>query len=325
MPLGLSDEALRLSESIRDEPAVFLVGEARSGTSILGRALVGQEDFRVNAAETGEELTETKLFLYPDHAFEPGDGKGVDVLNYMMGDQQAFEKMQSLVAPLAPGPMKVTLKRKAGSAMRRLGLGTIPRWRLAGNDHLLRIYFALAKSCRQQQRLFEKSPQHILNLPEIDVTFPKSKWVYIYRHPLDTFGSYRKRYQRNKDAGKPEAEIAWMDISAELIAERLAKHFQLAIDAQAAQPDRMMLVNYDTFTESPEPEMARVMQHIGAEFDPGRLPGARDSQWDPGSKLFKPIAPSPSTAMQFITPEEAKLVEERLSPLMKQLGIGGLR
>jgi Sulfotransferase family len=71
---------------------------------------------------------------------------------------------------------------------------------LPNRNHLvLRSYF-FAWQARGCPRLVEKTPTNIRRLPKLARTFPAGRFLYIHRHPVDVFTSYRRRAAVDPDA-----------------------------------------------------------------------------------------------------------------------------
>ena len=57
----------------------------------------------------------------------------------------------------------------------------------------------MPQKARGVNRILEKTPAAIYHLPEINATFPCAKKLFIHRHPIDVFTSYRRRLKKSVD------------------------------------------------------------------------------------------------------------------------------
>lgn len=86
-------------------------------------------------------------------------------------------------------------------------------WRIALNDILIRMFFYYASQARGMKRTLEKAPANIYYLPEIKATFPRAKLLFIYRHPVDVFSSYKRRLKVSNEIGIDQSQLVWLKIS----------------------------------------------------------------------------------------------------------------
>lgn len=301
---------------------VFIVGEARSGTSILFRALQQQDAFRINAGSSGECLSETRIFGMPHALYDTASMEGRELIDYCMNDQTAFETILSRVRKSSIMVPRSRLFRSLWARSRKYGLTRLLFWRVCGLHRLVRIYFETAREVRDQRRILDKSTLNIRYLDELYASFPEAQCLYIYRQPLEVLASYRKRKQRMIKAGVSKAEMKWTEIPAEHLANRLSTNFQIALNAQQNKPNNFMMLNYADLTCDPESVMKKVMHWLGESAEEVFLPSGEGNRlWEQDPKLFRGIQAADSNWAEYVSLDEAECIESKLKVDMQKLGL----
>jgi hypothetical protein len=115
----------------------------------------------------------------------------------------------------------------------------------------------LARGCR---RLIEKTPTNTTNLPRLEKSFPEARFLYVYRHPVDVFSSYRRR-------ARDDPQAAW---AAELTVEVFTESYAASVErvlGWAAERSSLQMLRYETFTSHPELELKGICDFLGEPFD----------------------------------------------------------
>jgi sulfotransferase family protein len=282
---------------------VFIVGEARSGTSILYRSLQSHPRFMPAA---GIDLVESEATVALLDLFGPADVGPGRLADFLLG-QDALARVASDIAPLRS---RRTLVRSATDGrIRRL-----PVWRAAGEHHVLRRYFIEAVRSRNVQRLVEKSPFNIRWVSHLGVAFPNARFIYMARHPLDVLSSYWRRYRNDPVTSE------WGNITADTFCARWAENTVLAADIAKRDP-RLMLIRYEEFTGRTEPSVRAVLDHVGEPFHEAcLLQGERTTNWNVEPHLHGPVAERTKKWEEFIDRPTAQQVETRLRDVMAMTG-----
>src|SRR5918993_578669 len=173
----------RVSRAMKAASPVFIVGEARSGTSLLYRTLQKHPSFRPHR----QNLVETDAFSHLRRTFMFSRTYPDPLRRFMLEDEAAWRAFLRTIRPIRAvsavwAPVNYVLRDRVA-------------WLWHANLHqlVLRAYFFYAWQARGCGRLLEKTPTNSLHLPRLVATFPRARFLYIHRHPVDVFTSYRRR------------------------------------------------------------------------------------------------------------------------------------
>ncbi|MCZ6465121.1 MAG: sulfotransferase [Proteobacteria bacterium] len=299
------------------ESPVFVVGLARSGTSALRTTLSALPAF----ASAGPRLPETRVFTQPDRIHDVFERRGRRLYTYLLRDTAAAQRMLVTLhdLPDPAGWRRLLLRRVRGadrSAMLR-GLA----WRLSRRHHLVRIFFHAAREARGCQRILEKTPHHVLHLPEVFATFPRAKVILCMRHPVDGYASLRKRLERDRKAGRNPHRLRWMEVTPAEYAERY-RVIAGIVSRRLRRPGRSRLLRYEDLTADPHAALRELCDFVGEAFDEDRLLRGRPVERAESGFFVKGsrITASESAWRRFVTEEEARGLEDELAPAMGLLG-----
>lgn len=314
-----------ISKAMRDDRRpVFIVGEARSGTSILYRGLQGHSDFQCPHSDSNINLTESFCFLNPPLLLsDPPVDRGKASFEYMLQSDDHRQRFLQTVQPLSKRQTRA--RKKLHAIARRAHVGRATAWKLLGYHHLLRNYFHFAVNARGAKRILEKTPSHITRLPEIWATFPNALCIYICRHPLTTYASFFKRYQRELDNGADPASLQWLRPKPAAFAKTLNYHFDTALKAQANRADQFRIIQYEQLTQQPHELIQDICQFVGVDFEDDLLDklsssGASNNGWSADPKLHGGIQAAATDWQDTVPEEDAVLITQTLSPLMSRMG-----
>lgn len=193
-------------------------------------------------------------------------------------------------------------------------------WHLGANHRVVRGFFHYAQIARGCDRIVEKTPLGYRNIKEIKWTFPEAKLVYIYRHPVDVFSSYRKRMQF--ELKKDKYALDWLDISPTLFCIRYRTSIELAQRESNCQRQPMHLVKYEIFTSDPIKESQRIFAFLNESLEDEKIieDKRHSSRWTPDPLLFGPIVPQTKDWSDYMTLAEARYIEAELRGTMQDLG-----
>lgn len=288
-----------------DLPAVFIVGEARSGTSLLYRSLQAHPSFM---PANGPQLVETNAMELLQDLLTPADVTDGPLAWFVMG-QEALTAVAEDIRPLVA--RRRLVRRLAAPYQAR------PRaWVAAGEREVARRYFVEASRRRGARRLVEKTPQHLPWVPHLKSSFPKARFIYIVRHPIDTLSSYWRRF-----ASDPEGS-AWANVAVDSFCDRWQTSGRQALALQAREPG-FFLLRYEDFTTDTEGAVRRVLAHLDEPFSEDCLLKEVDESLagrsvDP--MLARNITSSTKRWEDFIDAATVEAIETRLAKPMALLG-----
>lgn len=267
---------------------VFIVGAPRSGTSILYRTLLKHPRFAVAATE-GLQLAESGLLDYLESAPRWRIGRPPRLWRYFLADQDGYSRFLSDVAAAGDGPT----------------------WR----EEVVRAFVRHAASVRGCQRLVEKTPTHIDRADLLLAAEPEARLLFIHRHPVDVYSSYRRR-------ALVDPEATWADLTVEEFAAVYNRQSAAALDHSRREPRRFLLVSYAEFTSDPNATTRRICSFLGEEFHPAMTveekPDLTKARFDP--HLFGDIVESTKDWSRFVDVATARRLEELTEPVASALG-----
>ena len=281
---------------------VFVVGQARSGSSILFRLVHEHPAFR----PPGEQLN-----LAESH-----------VVDAILGSATLANGSVRAFAELDDAGWVAFQRDLAASAARRRLLRALPAgalrrspaaWRSLGGDAALRAFVEHARRGRGVGRLVEKTPWHLPWVRHL-LAVDGARAVSISRHPVRVFASYRRRAA--EDPGARWAAITVDDFVARWGAE--AAHTARLLD----EP-RFRLVGYEELVADPAAVAQDLFAWLGEAPPPEALGAVAVNPHAPVSdaeQLASPIGAVGSSWDRWVTDAEATAIEGALAPLIERLG-----
>jgi Sulfotransferase family len=295
----------RVSRAMRAASPVFIVGEARSGTSLLYRTLQKHPSFQPRT----QNLVETDVFIHLRRTFMFGRGYPDPLFRFMLKDQAAWGAFLRTIRPLravsaAWAPANYVLRDRASWL-----------WYANLNHLVLRAYFFHAREARGCRRLVEKTPTNIAHLDRLAFTFPHARFLYIHRHPVDVFSSYRRRAAVDPNAG-------WAHLSIDEFCQRYESGAARALRWRASGRTNLHLVPYEDLTRDPEPTFRVLCTFLSEPFVREALEEhAPDSnRWPVDPHLWGRIVPHTKRWQDFLNATEAAELQRRLTSVMTGLG-----
>jgi hypothetical protein len=291
----------------RDFDPVFIVGAGRSGSSLLYRILLAHSSF----VPRNPSLQESHLFDQLPKAAAFHDSSPPQLIAFMLGDVAQYTAFLSDTrsARIAAVP-SVLLQRLTG---RRSSLSI---WKRSPNPYIVRTYFRRAAAARGVTRLIEKTPNHITHVKELDIAFPRGKYLYIHRHPVDVYASYRRRSLVNARR--------WANQTVTEFCRSYERSALRAIECADQLSDSFLTISYERLTLEPSAEMGTICHFLGETFEPGILhPPEPVDEPTQDPHLFRPIAQTTKDWRDYLSGTDAAYIENTLRSCMDSLGYGG--
>ncbi|MEQ7125189.1 sulfotransferase [Actinopolymorpha sp. B11F2] len=297
---------LEISRTERVTAPVFIVGEARSGTTILYRSLQKHPAFRPRS----ENLWESKIMVHVDNAASFGPREPGTMYGHMAHDDDRYQAFLTSIAPLRP------LLAAGEAALRRVPARHRSRiWTASGHPLVVRSYFHHVRTARGVKRVLEKTPSHVNYVHRLLRCYPKARLIYIHRHPVDVYTSYVRRARVDPVAAR------WAALKPTAFAQRWARNTTLALAAAAEVPASFLMVRYEQFTAAPDETMRGICDFIGEPFDLEivREPNPDLARRRAAPHLFGEITTKTKEWRDYVTPLDAAALQQRLAPVMDRL------
>jgi len=284
---------------------VFIVGEARSGTSILYRTLQKHSSFRPREVN----LAETNIFAHLRRTFMFDQTYPETLRQFMLGDRRAYQEflrsigVPRVVSALWVGPNYLLRDRAAWL------------WYANLNHLLLRSYFFHATRARGCRRLVEKTPTNTPNLAKLTRTFPRARLLYVHRHPVDVLGSYRRRAKADPDA-------TWANLTPDDFCRTWQASTERVLDWLARGNENLRLVRYEAFTQDPDTEFERICAFLDEPFEREAVEERHPdlTRWRGDPLLWGPVVRQTRAWTDNVTAAETEYLQQRLRPTMEALG-----
>jgi hypothetical protein len=178
----------------------------------------------------------------------------------------------------------------------------------------LRSFFFFAGKAREPNRLVEKSPANLSHSMKLIFSFPNSKLLYIYRHPIDVYTSYVRR-------SKIETGARWTQLTADDFCRIYRKNTRLALKFNRNLENNFFLVRYEYFTQKTNIEFEKICRFLKVPFEKEAITETNPdlTKWPIDPYLFAEITPKTKKWQTYISSENAKYIETQLADEMKVL------
>jgi hypothetical protein len=224
-------------QEIGDLRPVFVVGNPRSGTTLVQQILTAHKEFWT-APET--RLLSRVLPQFPGW------------------------RTRSLRPDEVPVALS-TLEKRSSIVFSDVARARLLAWAEAGTLYpahvIVETMFAAKPADSDATRWLEKTPAHVHDLPLIWRMFPDATVINVVRDPRDSSSS-RRRFTSRADG-----------LSKQLAAKRLAEQWLSSVASFEAHRDdpRMLLVRYEDIVTDPDQALAKMAAHVGITPDPTAL------------------------------------------------------
>jgi hypothetical protein len=294
-----------LSPAIAAADPVFIVGEARSGTSILYRTLQKHSAFMPKR----QSLVETEMFAHLPRAFRFGPTYPDPWIKFFLEDRQEWDRFLRTirlprVATAALAPVNY-LRRDRWDWLFYAGLGPA----------LLRSFVFHATRARGCRRLVEKTPTNARHVEKLTAAFPRAQLLYIHRHPVDVFSSYRRRAAVDPNGG-------WADMDVRTFAERWTTSTAHVLSWVESGKGNLLTIRYESFVEDPVTAVVRICDFLDEPFEAQTVEETRPDlrRWPVDPHLWGAIVPRTKEWRDHISAEDAAMVQDLTGPIMQRLG-----
>lgn len=169
--------------------------------------------------------------------------------------------------------------------------------------------------------LLEKTPKNALRVPFLAAAFPDSRFVYLYRDPMDTLASMAEAWRSGRFvtypdlpgwSGPPWSMLlvpGWKELDGMPIPELVANQWLRAArvlldDLEALGPGRWCVASYGNLVQDPQAEVDRLCRFL-------------EIGWD--RELTAPL-PNSRTTVTPPDPEKSKHNAEELQPFLPLVG-----
>lgn len=290
-----------ISRRMRRSFPVFIVGEARSGSTILFRTLLNHPAFKPRV----ENLQETSFIIQAAAAANFTATEPRNMRRFMLEDEKEWAAFLSSIRPLRGWLRLASLTGKRGA------------WWLGPSVWVARSYAFHAKRARRVGRLVEKTPNHIYHLDRILRCFPNARLIYIHRHPVDVYSSLVRR-------GTVDPKADWARVTVEEFCGRYRSHLWRALDGESRHPESLRLLRYEEFTANPEAVLADLCQFLGVPYMPEALASLDDpdgwAHWEKSRHLYEGIKTHTKRWQDYCDRDTALRIQDHLRPEMAYLG-----
>lgn len=260
----MTDVASGLERLPGDPDAIFVVGVARSGTTMMRRLL-----------DTTERIGMARENHYMGHYF---GRRGARHVFRTAGDFADDEAIRRVVAMLYEGEFARHSRWRDASVYWRWLVNEVPRaeveQRLLAAERSERGLFAafmrLYADKQGKPVMGEKTPTHLGHVDTLLEWFPNARVVHMLRDPRAIYVS--DRYRRRTKGRPPYSWIAKIPLVLEtwlLIMTVFSWRRAMATHARLDQryPGRYMLLKFEDVVRQPESTLAELSTFLGVKVD----------------------------------------------------------
>ncbi len=274
-----------------DHPAVFVSGMFRSGTTRLYAVLQNAPDFR----RANGVVNESALV----HHLE-----GLD--NWRSSERLTRHLDITAIEPCSFDNLLAATRRWPEP------------WR---RTTLVRGFHHCACQRLSVRRLAEKTPGNEMHSALLKNAFPRARFIYVLRHPIDVFASMRAVERREVERGVPEDHLAWWRMPPEQFASTWVQSINAALLMHEAMPGEVSSVRYEDFISDPAGIMKQLFAFVVTPFDLSYLQAQAGSEnwgnWEP--HLKDPIAHTGARWQDRITGDEAAIIQQVAGDMMARI------
>lgn len=263
---------------------IFIVGLARSGTSMLQVALA-QHPTMFDIAN----CRETFIFLRPRQPY-------TDPIHF---PTRAYLKGR---------PNLMALREWIEPHEEEVG-------RLTEADSIRAFFYFAGNSVYPGRHPLEKTPGHLRKLDLIFEIFPQARILVCSRDPVDVVASYRKRLAKARQEGEPPEKSGWLDKGVDEMIGVFDRFTRLVNAAIPVHGRHMYMAPYDWLIDSPEESIRAICAWAGMEFVPTMIASeATGSKAEGKSEKAHAIEKRASDAHKVLSAEEIAKVQAACAP-----------
>jgi hypothetical protein len=267
---------------------IFIVGLARSGTSMLQVALAQHPSMFdiANCRETFVFLRPRQPYVNPVHlptrAYLKGRPNLMALREWIAPHEQAFGELSEA-------------------------------------DSIRAFFYFAGNTVYPGRHPLEKTPGHLRKLELIFEIFPHAKILVCSRDPVDVVASYRKRLAKSRAEGEPAEKSGWLDKSIDEMIGVFERFTRLVNEAIPTHGPDMFMAPYDWLIDSPAESIQAICQFAGMDFVPAMVASeAAGSRAEGKSEKAHAIEKRASDAHKVLTAEEIEQVQQACAPWLDQ-------
>ncbi len=246
-------------KTVRSFEPVFIVGAARSGTTLLFRTLQRHPTFHCRELNLAE--SNILRWVVDAHLLS---ARPSALIRFLLDDEETFDQF---LREIRPARIVARFLARLGHLNRRLPGQNLFVYVYSLRRRAVRKYLLAAHKTRGCERLVEKTPTNINSIRLLVSTFPRAKFLYLVRDPLDVYHSWKVRSESDPDflelPNPRDFATAWL------------RDYRVAADWQDKLPSQFRVVDYKEFTEKSDTVWPDLCTFLGVEVTaaPRRKPG----------------------------------------------------
>jgi len=272
----------------RDHPAVFIGGHNRSGTTRLYAVFQCSPQF----VRSDGRVCESAFF------------RNLDEIDNWRSNEELQDFLNVPVIKACHFDTALSLTRDWTEESR------IP--------FLARAYYYSAVEHLRIGRLAEKTPGHELHASLLKQCFPRARFVYLVRHPVDVFASIRGVLKRQTERGVDPDQLGWWQMPIIDFTRRWRRSVAAGHMMHEAMPGEVMSVRYERLIEEPETVARQIFGFVGGAFDMTLLKSELHAAiWADGEPdLKEPIGDTGACGSYHLSPADVSSIQSELGDLM---------
>jgi hypothetical protein len=286
----------------RDRLIVFVVGNSRSGTTMLAK-IIGQH----SEAFTLNELHFWEQEVLPSKAFDE------------VGQEEATRLLRRLLSVQREGYLHTANASLFGDEVRDLSASL----RSTSPADIFAHFVAMEARRHDASIPVEQTPRNIYLAADLAKVFPAAIFINIVRDPRDVALSQRTRWRRRRLTTNAAGAGAYFRYWANYHPIIISLLWRSGVNAAGSVPaDRLVQVRYEDILRQPRTEVARICERIGLDFREDMLEVPRvGSSLTKDSTEVRGIDPSSAGRWRLSLPSrDLYWVEKLTGSEMRRLG-----
>jgi hypothetical protein len=155
----------------------------------------------------------------------------------------------------------------------------------------------------------------VQHLKKLTTVFPHGRLLYVHRHPVDVYSSYRRRAAVDPASG-------WADLDVHAFAERWTTSTTRVLSWLDSGKRNLLTIRYESFVDDPVTSFGGICGFLHEPFEPQAVEEARPDarRWPVDPHLWGAIVPMTKEWRDHISTEEAAMVQYLTGSVMRRLG-----
>lgn len=171
-------------------------------------------------------------------------------------------------------------------------------------------FFYTAQQLCANKIIIEKTPSHISSIEMIFNFFPKSKFIYCHRDPVNIVASIRKRLKKEIELGRPAESLRWLSQDIMTYINQYNHSLEQYVSSKQKYADRIQIIEYEKLTRFPRDILGLVSEFLDIQFEEAMVTGERKAHAAWESTSSKKIEQNKYDISEYLSNDEIAIIEK---------------